>query len=105
MQFLVTGAVEEPIPGWISPGGAISLITIGIAKGLLKVIPADADIEAGLIPVDYVANATIVAGYQTALLGYVKNVLSLHFKIYLLFLQKKFGSSHLQLRTISTESS
>lgn len=69
MCILVTGAVEEPAQGWISPGSTISSVSIGVANGLVKVIPANAKNKADLVPVDYVVNAMIIAAYKTAKLG------------------------------------
>lgn len=64
--------MEEPLQGWISRGGALTLITTAIAKGFLKVVPTKAQINADLVPVDYVANAMIACAYKTAMEGYVK---------------------------------
>ncbi|XP_075988834.1 fatty acyl-CoA reductase wat-like [Anticarsia gemmatalis] len=61
-------AYREPHPGWLdqsSTYGASGLI-LGLSSGVMHVIYANDETKIGLIPVDYVNNAIITAGYETA---------------------------------------
>ncbi|XP_075988917.1 fatty acyl-CoA reductase wat-like [Anticarsia gemmatalis] len=65
---IVVCAYREPHPGWLDLScvyGATGII-LGSGLGLMHVIYANDETKIGLIPVDYVNNAIITAGYETA---------------------------------------
>ncbi|KAK9879057.1 hypothetical protein WA026_003872 [Henosepilachna vigintioctopunctata] len=63
---IVTGAVKEPIPGWIdSIYGPTGLIVFALL-GILRTGHGNPDTISDLVPVDYVVNCIIAAAYQRA---------------------------------------
>jgi fatty acyl-CoA reductase len=64
---IIAASSLEPLPGWIDvfhgPGG----LFVACGKGLLRVLRADIYGKADLIPLDYVVNMLITAGWSTAL--------------------------------------
>ncbi|XP_022823967.1 fatty acyl-CoA reductase wat-like [Spodoptera litura] len=65
---VVISSYREPVPGWADAScafGASGLI-LGPATGLIHAIYASNDVKFSLVPVDYVNNAILVAGWHTA---------------------------------------
>uniref|UniRef100_A0A2A4IZC9 Fatty acyl-CoA reductase n=1 Tax=Heliothis virescens TaxID=7102 RepID=A0A2A4IZC9_HELVI len=65
---VVIVAHEEPSPGWLDMSNVYgaSGVVLGPGIGLMHAIMADDDVNIGLVPVDYVNNAIIVAAWETA---------------------------------------
>lgn len=63
---LVISSYQEPLAGWTNNVQAFTGALTSIATGFIKVLPLNAKFKSELIPVDFVANGIIAAGYQTA---------------------------------------
>lgn len=55
-SFIVTGSIQEPVPGWIDNFYGIVGITCAAAIGVLRTLHCDPSNYAQIIPVDYVSN-------------------------------------------------
>ncbi|XP_022837119.1 fatty acyl-CoA reductase wat-like [Spodoptera litura] len=64
---LVIGALNEPQPGWIDVSAVYGItgVSIGVGLGLMHTSMTNGKVHLGLIPVDYVNNAIIVAAWET----------------------------------------
>ncbi|KAH9643944.1 hypothetical protein HF086_016494 [Spodoptera exigua] len=64
----VIGAMKEPTPGWIDMSAVYGITGAGLgaALGLMHTSMTNPNVNLGLIPVDYVNNAIIVAAWETA---------------------------------------
>lgn len=63
-MFVVTGAWEEPVPGWtISKNGPQGFI-MGAAKGVIRRLPLSLDLINDYIPVDVVVNQILITAYH-----------------------------------------
>ncbi|KAF4517875.1 hypothetical protein B566_EDAN001829, partial [Ephemera danica] len=56
---MVTGALQEPVPGWLDNISGITGLIIEMARGTLRSIFCDKTKKANLIPVDVVVNAIL----------------------------------------------
>ncbi|XP_073965108.1 fatty acyl-CoA reductase wat-like [Choristoneura fumiferana] len=65
---IVIGSLLEPSPGWVDMSSAYgpSGLVIGCGLGFVHTFMANDDSNLDLIPVDFVNNATIAAGWETA---------------------------------------
>ncbi|CAH0697622.1 unnamed protein product [Spodoptera exigua] len=65
---IVIGAMKEPTPGWIDMSAVYGVTGAGLgaALGLMHTSMTNPNVNLGLIPVDYVNNAIIVAAWETA---------------------------------------
>lgn len=61
---IVVSTAKEPIPGWIDNLYGATGIAVGAAVGLLRTLHCEPDNLADLVPVDYLVNAMIVAGWN-----------------------------------------
>ncbi|XP_044735250.1 fatty acyl-CoA reductase wat-like [Chrysoperla carnea] len=61
---IVTGSAKEPIVGWINNMYGVTGIIAGAALGILRTLYCNPDNTADLVPVDYVANCSIVAAWD-----------------------------------------
>ena len=69
--FTVTGAFEEPSPGWIDAAVGKSAILYAVICGLLRIILINPKANVALVPVDYCVNAMIACMWKTAQEKYV----------------------------------
>ncbi|KAJ8721259.1 hypothetical protein PYW07_002034 [Mythimna separata] len=58
---IVSASLREPIAGWVDNWSSATGILAAVMKGATRVILADGENTLDLVPVDYVANLTIVA--------------------------------------------
>ncbi|KAL3271477.1 hypothetical protein HHI36_021962 [Cryptolaemus montrouzieri] len=63
---IVTVSVEEPMPGWIDNLHGVNGVVAGAGLGLLRTMPARPDVNAEIVPVDFVVNGMITALWDTA---------------------------------------
>ncbi|KAF9413057.1 hypothetical protein HW555_008609 [Spodoptera exigua] len=65
---IVIGAMKEPTPGWIDMSAVYGVTGAGLGAGLglMHTSMTNPNVNLGLIPVDYVNNAIIVAAWETA---------------------------------------
>ncbi|XP_075988609.1 fatty acyl-CoA reductase wat-like [Anticarsia gemmatalis] len=65
---IVISSYKEPCPGWTDMSCAFgaSGLVLGPASGLVHALYIDNDTRFSLVPVDYVNNGLIAAGYETA---------------------------------------
>ncbi|CAB3257558.1 unnamed protein product [Arctia plantaginis] len=65
---IVTVAIREPNPGWVDLSNmyGASGIALGVGVGVMHVAYVNTEARVGVIPPDYVNNAVIAAGYETA---------------------------------------
>ena len=63
---MITPALIEPQPGWITNVYGPTAFVSAILKGICKLANADCQINADLVPVDFVVNGCICAGMRTA---------------------------------------
>jgi len=63
---MITPALFEPQPGWITNVYGPTAFVSAILKGICKLANADRQINADLVPVDFVVNGCICAGMKTA---------------------------------------
>lgn len=70
---IVTGAVNEPHPGWSDNVLGITGIMIEISRGMLSSIISDENVIMDVIPVDIVVNTIIAAAWSNSFLPYGKN--------------------------------
>ncbi|XP_065348997.1 putative fatty acyl-CoA reductase CG8306 [Cloeon dipterum] len=61
---MITCALKEPVPGWISSTNGPSGFLMGAAKGVVRRLPIATDVIYDYIPVDMVINELIVAAWQ-----------------------------------------
>jgi len=63
--FLVTLALEEPLPGWVDSVLGASGIAVGALMGVIRVCIVDEAVGANIIPLDLTVNGMIVSAKQT----------------------------------------
>ncbi|XP_059480668.1 fatty acyl-CoA reductase wat-like [Neocloeon triangulifer] len=62
-SIVVSGA-QEPLPGWNDNLNGPTGITAGITMGIIRSMNADKDVNADLVPVDYVVNSMIASAWD-----------------------------------------
>lgn len=66
INYLVTPAHQEPLPGWVdSLNGPIGIMVAG-GKGVIRSMLCEAEFEAEVIPVDHAINSLIGIAYSVA---------------------------------------
>ena len=63
---MITPALVHPQPGWITNVYGPTAFVSASMKGICKLANADRQINADLVPVDFVVNGCIVAAMKTA---------------------------------------
>ena len=63
---VVTGALKEPMPGWVDNINGPTGVIAGGAMGVLRVVRSDVKLVIDLIPVDIVINLMIAVAWYTA---------------------------------------
>ena len=63
---MITPALREPQPGWITNVYGPTAFICAHTKGLCRTVIADGGITAELVPVDLVVNGAIAASMKTA---------------------------------------
>ena len=63
---MVTGALKEPIPGWVDNTNGPTGVIAGVGKGILRVIRGNSELVVDLIPVDFSINLMIAVAWFTA---------------------------------------
>ncbi len=63
---VVTGALKEPMPGWIDNINGPTGILFGAAMGVLRVVRNNPKLVADLMPVDVAINLMIAVAWYTA---------------------------------------
>ncbi|XP_037944010.1 fatty acyl-CoA reductase wat-like [Teleopsis dalmanni] len=63
---IVIPSCSEPVPGWIDTLYGPTSILYGAAYGVLHVLYANIEANAGVVPVDYCANAMLSTAWYTA---------------------------------------
>ena len=63
---VVTGALKEPMPGWIDNFNGPTGVIAGGAMGVLRVIRSNAKVVIYLTPVDIVINLMLAVAWYTA---------------------------------------
>ncbi|KAK9504080.1 hypothetical protein O3M35_010503 [Rhynocoris fuscipes] len=66
---IIIGTDNEPIPGWIDNVYGPTGILAGTAAGIIRVIKANPEATACIVPADMVAAAIVAAVYKTSLMG------------------------------------
>ncbi|KAI9556219.1 hypothetical protein GHT06_018793 [Daphnia sinensis] len=61
---IVTGAIQEPLAGWIDNFNGPSGLAAGVIKGLIYTIRGDEKLVADLVPVDIAINLMIAAAWH-----------------------------------------
>ncbi|KAI9556289.1 hypothetical protein GHT06_018863 [Daphnia sinensis] len=61
---IVTGAIQEPLAGWIDNFNGPSGLAAGVSKGLIYTIRGDEKLVADLVPVDIAINLMIAAAWH-----------------------------------------
>ncbi|XP_018905583.2 fatty acyl-CoA reductase wat [Bemisia tabaci] len=64
---IVIATAKDPLPGWINNYYGPTGVVAGAGVGLLRTLHADGDCVADIVPVDYVINAIIAAGWDIGL--------------------------------------
>lgn len=62
-DYLVIGAISEPIPGWSDNFNGPYGICIGTGKGILHTYLGDENVRLNVIPVDTVVQTILMASY------------------------------------------
>ncbi|XP_052132665.1 putative fatty acyl-CoA reductase CG5065 isoform X1 [Frankliniella occidentalis] len=62
---IVTGALRDPVPGWVDNVCGITGIMMEIGRGTIRSIICEEDYIVDLIPVDLVVNTLITAAWRT----------------------------------------
>lgn len=68
---IVTGAIEEPYPGWVDNVYGITGIMMEIGRGTISSIMCDEKCVMDLIPVDIVVNTLISAAWANSFEKYL----------------------------------
>ncbi|CAL1284230.1 unnamed protein product [Larinioides sclopetarius] len=55
---------KQPIAGYVEENSGICALTLGVAKGFIKVIHADPNFKLNMVPADITANAHVVAAWS-----------------------------------------
>nr|XP_022905980.1 fatty acyl-CoA reductase wat-like [Onthophagus taurus] len=63
---IVVSSYKEPIPGWLDNLFGPTSILLGACFGLIRALNVDKNAPAEIVPVDFVINSIIAAGYKTA---------------------------------------
>jgi len=78
---MVTGALKEPIPGWVDNTNGPTGVIAGVGKGILRVIRGNSELMVDLIPVDFSINLMIAVAWFTA----TQNKYNFNCMLYLIF--------------------
>lgn len=61
---IVVGTYKEPIPGWIDNIYGPTGVVAGVGVGLIRVMCADENIKADIVPVDLVVNSMLATAWD-----------------------------------------
>lgn len=64
MQFLVTAAWKEPLPGWVDNLNGPTGILVGAGKGVIRSMHCNAELNADIVPVDIAINSIIILAHK-----------------------------------------
>lgn len=63
---IVSASYSEPFPGWVDNLNGPTGMCLAVGTGFLRVLPIDRNINAEIVPVDFVANFIISSGHYVA---------------------------------------
>jgi len=63
---IIGATYQDPMPGWCTTMNGATGVLVAYGKGLINVLPAHCEKYLDLIPVDFVVNGTIAAGWKIA---------------------------------------
>ncbi|CRK93122.1 CLUMA_CG006592, isoform A [Clunio marinus] len=64
---VVVPAYKEPLPGWVDSLNGPAGLMLGAAKGVIRSMLVDGDLDAEIVPVDIAINGTIIIAKQIAM--------------------------------------
>lgn len=63
---IVTTSAKEPMPGWIDNIYGVNGVAAGVGLGIIRTMPGNTEINAEIVPVDFVINNILCAAWNRA---------------------------------------
>jgi hypothetical protein len=67
--FIVMSALNDPFPGWLDSFGGPTALSIGVAKGIVRIYNADPNAVMDIVPVDIITKIMCSAVREKAICG------------------------------------
>lgn len=69
----MVSTAHEPLPGWIHNFHGVVGVVVGVCLGVLRSLHLDKDVEARIVPADYVINNILAAAWDVEQWGFFTN--------------------------------